>query len=647
MSNEPSHLREFGKFRVDLGKKVLWYGDEPVNLSGKPVELLCVLVESEGEIVTKSELLDKVWPDSFVEESVLSQNVHHLRKTLRDLASSENLIQTIPRRGYRFTGQVREVSCGDDTITIEKYTHSQTLIEIQDDQEVLTQNTRLRPSAGHLMRGPSAYRLFVTSIIVLVAISAGVVAFSAFRIYSGAASSSGIRSIAVLPFRTIDPNTDTVHDSLGMADLLSTRLSNIKEITVRPISAVASAEGQDPVTLGRSLQTDAVLEGSIYRSDDKVRVTARLLKTLDSSVVWTGEFERLIKEEMKLQDEVTLQVANALTLNLSGREKAAIVKPLTGSPTAATLYQQGRVAWNKRNTEGMLEAERLFRSAIKEDPNFAIAYVGLADIFGMASSRHHEIPESIRKALEIDPELGEAYASLGFYETFANWEWECAEEAFKKAIELNPNYATAHHWYAQLLAIQGRFEEAKAEMRRALEIDPLSYNYLADLGQIYYFNHEYSEAEKYCRKALEIYPDFVFARVYLHQIYLKTGQYELAVEELLAAETSSIPTSSSSELSRKQAQRAMESARTTFREGGINSYMEARVSDVHDDPNYCYHYAVSYSFLGRIDDALTCLEKAHAGRAFHTIFVKAEPAFDILRSDPRYTNILLAMKLAR
>ena len=644
MFTDSSHLREFDKFRIDLRKKVLWCGGEPVNLSGKAVELLCVLVESEGEIVTKSELLDKVWPDSFVEESVLSQNVHHLRKTLRELSASDNLIQTIPRRGYRFTGRLRGAPDGNDILTIENYTHSQTLIEIREDPEETSEKANEAPVLRQHFHSPTANRLLVTSSVLLVAVLIGVLVFSAFRSYREPSSASGIRSVAVLPFRTIDSNGNS-QDSLGLADLLITRLSNIKGVTVRPLGTLPAVQHPDPVAFGRETKADAVLEGSIYRTDDKVRITARLLKTVDASVIWTGEFELLIKDEMELQNEITLQVAHALTVNLSGSEKAALVKPYTVSTTASALYQQGRVAWNKRNTEGMLEAERLFRNAIKEDPNFAMAYVGLADIFGMSSSRHHEMPEAIRKALEIDPELGEAYASLGFYETFASWEWECAEEAFKRAIELNPNYATAHHWYAQLLAIQGRFEEAKVEMRRALEINPISHNYLADLGQIYYFNHEYSEAEGYCRKALEIYPDFVFARVFLYQIYLKTGEYELAMEELLAADRSSMATSSYSELSQKQIERSMESARATFREGGINSYLQTRISDAHDNPHHCYHYALSYSFLGRTEEALDCLEKAHSGRAFHAIFIKAEPAFDILRTDPKFLQILRDMKL--
>jgi tetratricopeptide (TPR) repeat protein len=254
--------------------------------------------------------------------------------------------------------------------------------------------------------------------------------------------------------------------------------------------------------------------------------------------------------------------------------------------------------------------------------------------------------EAIRKALELDPYMAEAHASLGFFEMFFKWEWEQAEGAFKKSIELNPNYATAHHWYAQLLAVQGRYEEAKAEMGRALEINPISYNYLADLGQIYYFNREYSEAEHYCRKALEIYPDFVFARFYLHQTYLKTGNYELAVEELLAADKSAMSTQNDSAIRRKEIEDTIERARALFREGGIRIFIKKRTSDVQDAYN-CYFFAQYYSFLGRTDKALNCLEKAYSGRAFLATFVKAEPAFDILRAEPRYTKILSEMKLAQ
>lgn len=292
----------------------------------------------------------------------------------------------------------------------------------------------------------------------------------------------------------------------------------------------------------------------------------------------------------------------------------------------------------------MTEAERLFRNAIEEDPNFALAYVGLADTFGMNSARREEMSEAIRKALELDPHMAEAHASLGFFEMFFKWEWRGAEDAFKKSIELNPNYAQAHHWYAQLLAVQGRYEEAKAEMRRALEINPISHNYLADLGQIHYFNREYADAEEYCRRALDIYPDFVFARFYLYQIYLKTGEYERAVEELLAGDRSTMSTPNDSAARQKEIQGYIEVGRKVFREGGVGAYLQKRTSEV-QDAYTCYLYAQNYAFLGQTDKAIACLEKSYSGRAFLMAFIKAEPAFEPLRTEERYAKILRDMNL--
>ena len=207
-------------------------------------------------------------------------------------------------------------------------------------------------------------------------------------------------------------------------------------------------------------------------------------------------------------------MVDALALNLSGNEKTALNKVYTESADAYQLYLKGRYRWNKRDRADVSEAELLFRKAIEKDPNFALAYVGLADSM-VFDARQDETHTAISKALELDPNLGEAYATLGFYQTVHKWKWEEAEARFKKSIELNPGYATAHHWYAVLLGIEGRNDEAKVEMQRALEINPTSYNFLADLGQIYYFNHEYDKAKEYCNRALEIYPDFRFAHGYL------------------------------------------------------------------------------------------------------------------------------------
>jgi tetratricopeptide (TPR) repeat protein len=297
----------------------------------------------------------------------------------------------------------------------------------------------------------------------------------------------------------------------------------------------------------------------------------------------------------------------------------------------------------------MEEAERLFRNAIEKDPKFALAYVGLADRLVMESDPARA-SITINKALELDPNLAEAYATAGFINTFHTWEWPSAESNFKKSIELNPGYATAHHWYATLLAIQGRNDEAKAEMRRALEINPVSHNLPADLGQIHYFAREYDQAEEYCRKALEVYPEFTFAHGYLSSIYLQKGDFNKAVDEYLEFQKSFQTQANQAEKEKKLLLDQLAEYRAIYQKGGIRKFLEYLISLNEKDgqaryPNVHYQHAVWYSFLGHQEKALDNLEKAYQGKSFLMVFVKADPVFDPLRSEPRYQEILRKMNL--
>lgn len=637
MNGKNNTLREFGKFQLDAEKRVLWCAGEPLNLPLKQIEMLCVLTEKSGEVVTKDELMKKVWADSFVEESNLSRHIYILRKTFKDFGEARELIQTVPRRGYRFTGEIREIQNGE--LVIEKHTQTRTLIEIEEEVEKSREDEAQKTRLSKISFSPLL--VFSFSIILL-----GTIAFLAYQYNQAKTSASELKSIAVLPFKAIDAAKENERQGLGLADILITRLSRIKQINVRPTSAVLAYENQvlDSASVGERLKVDAVLEGTIHRAGGRVRVTARLVKVGDNSAIWSGQFEKFASDELKLQDEIALQVVDALALNLSGGERNALTKFYTENADAYQLYQKGRYEWNKRSWAATSEAERLFRNAIEKDPNFALAYVGLADTLVMNIGNTEPAFNAANKALELDPNLGEARATLGFLKMFHEWKWQEAENEFKKSIELNAGYATAHHWYAELLAMEGRQQEAKAEMRRALEINPLSHNFLADLGQIYYFSREYKQAEEYCRQALEIYPDFGSAHNYLFYIYLKTGEYDKAVEEMLVADKIQMTFANLSAERQKEIEANLEAKRKTYQTDGIKKFVENRAIKS-QDPNLSYLDAVVYAFLDEKEKTLDCLEKACAGRGFLSAFVKADPIFDSLREEPRYQEILRKMNL--
>ncbi len=628
MLNEIDSVREFGRFRLDVSRRVLWHQDEPVRIGLKEIELLSVLVENKGEVVTKEELLDKVWPESFVEESNLSRHVYILRKMFKDLGEGEGLIKTIPRRGYRFVGELRGPQ--KQEIIVEKHSFTRTLVEVDD----FPSEVKLRPSLSSIFNRTS----LTLALILLVA--AGLLL--GYRSFDPARQTSEIKSLAVLPFQTL--GDADAHSGLGFADVLVTRLSSIREFIVRPMSPHFLLDHTDPLAAGKQLGVDAVLEGKIYQSNDTVRVTTRLLKVSDGSALWTGEFEKPDDQEFRLQNEIAIRVVDALAVNLSGSERTALTKAYTENPDAYQLYAKGRVEWNKRTWAGTLEAERLFRNAIERDPYFALAYVGLADSLLMSAVNSSQVEIVVQKAQDLDPSLAEPHATLGFLKTFHKWEWKEGEASLRRSIELNPNYAPAHHWLAQVLAIQGRNDEAKAAMFQALEINPNSYNYLADLGQIYYFDRDYERAEEYCRRALEIYPDFAFAREYLFDIYLKTGQFDQAVEEILGSDKIISTYNNEPAQYQQHLEANFVEAKKFYHDRGIKEFLENRVAQERND-KFCYINATIYSYIGDKTKALDCLERSNVDNGFMAAFVKVDPVFDPLRNEPRYQEILRRMNL--
>lgn len=626
MSGNGNGKLGFGDFRLDTGTRTVWYKEEAVDLPLKAIDLLCLLVEKRGDVVTKAEIWKNVWNDAFVEETNLTHNVYLLRKTFRELGAGE-LIKTVPRRGYRFTGEVSPTN--GNKIIYERATITDTFIE-----EVKVPEERR-------VRGFKNFSL-VAGAVVLVALVSG------FAVWWGrmgpvSAASEGIRSIAVLPFAQLDQSADPGREGVALADSLITRISILKSVRVASITAVSDLDAREPIAAGKLLEVDAVLVGTIYRTGEELRVSARILTVEDGKAIWSGEFERHETEDRRIHSDIAVRVTNALALHLDPAEKAALTKSYTENPDAFDLYQQARYEWNKRNTQGVTEASRLFRQAIALDPEFALAYAGLAEV---VSTTNPEEAEAIAaRALDLDPDLAEAHAAIGFIHTFVHRDWPEAEKALTRSIKLNPNYPRAHHWYAELLAILGRNAEAKAAMERALTIDPRSHNFTADLGQIYYFNGEYKEAEALCLRALELEPEFSFAHEYLSDIYLQTGEFEKAVASRLAAESISGRYSIDSDERLKQRGSSIDERRVRALQRGRSDFLRSLLS-TSNDPVMAYYDARRYASLGERDLAMLALEKAVRSKAFHAAFVKVDPVFAELREEPRFVQVLRRMRLS-
>ncbi|MCS6805623.1 MAG: FlgO family outer membrane protein, partial [Blastocatellia bacterium] len=640
MSKRVGHLYEFGAFQVDATERVLLCDGERVPLKPKAFDTLLVLVQNSGHILEVNELMGKVWPDAIVEENNLRQSISTLRKVFGDDLDAPRYIETIPRRGYRFMAPVTERWEEPDEVLLVERTRTQVVIHEEvnvEDPESRNENQRSESGAADSYPSPAISlsrlqssilnprsSLLGLPVLLLVGVSVAV-GLWLWNQSSRSQVDTSVNSIAVLPFKTIGDETEDDYLSLGMADVLITQLSHLRSVVVRPTRAIMKyrESEQDPTAIGQALRVEAVLEGTVQRTADRVRVTARLVNVRDGTALWVGKFDEPWGHVLTVQDAIARQVTNTLGLELSREEWLRVSKGLTANADAYQLYLKGRYSWNKRND--MIKAASYFQQAIEKDPHFALAYVGLADCYIMGDRVTASLGQTaISKALELDPTLGEAYASRGFYLMFQEWRWAEAEQSFRRAMELSPGYATAHQWYAYYLAFHGRLAEAKAAMNRALEIDPLSPNFHADLGQLLYFERQYDQAIAQCRKALSLDPNFWFAHQYLASLYLKTGRHAEALAEIVESYRLTSPDLSN--------QDGIEIFRRAFELGGIKGLMRAEIGIVKkSSPQPSYFIARNYALLGENNKALDGLEKAYEARHFFMPFISVEPMFDSLR----------------
>ncbi|HEX8844485.1 MAG TPA: tetratricopeptide repeat protein [Pyrinomonadaceae bacterium] len=661
MSRQARHFYEFGPFRVDAAERRLLRDDQPVPLQPKDFDTLLALVSNSGHLLKKEELLKTVWPDSFVEENNLTQRISALRKALGGNGEDHTYIETIPRVGYRFAPGVREILDEDEGVIVENRTKYRIAVKEEEESEEESETRGHGDAATRQLKGalrlPASLRPRVAVSLLAGAALVGLVV--ALLLLMGKVekreTSEGVKpapfkSIAVLPFKQLGGEAGDEYFGLGMADVLITRLSNIRQIIVRPTSAVLKYSGQahDPVAAGRELSVDSVLEGSVHRAGEQIRVTVRLVSVRDGAPLWAEKFDAKFTDIFKVQDSISEQVARALMLKLSSEEQVRLMRRYTENTEAYQAYLKGRYFWNKRTEEGFQKGIEYFQQAIDLDSNYALAHAGLADsytllvVYGVLPPRGAmtKARTAALRALEIDDKLAEAHTSLAHVKKWYEWDFFAGPETeYKRAIELNPNYATAYHWYGLHLAGMGRFDEAVAEMRRSLEIDPLSLISNANLGWILYVARQYDEAIEQLQKTLEMDPNFARARVYLGRVYLQKGMYAEAIRELQKAMTllegnnfvlAALGHAYGASGRRDEAQRVLDQLRERSKREYISAYDIARI----------------YTGLGDKEQALRWLERAYEDKAAQLIWLKVDPQLDSLRSDLRFTDLLRRMNLA-
>lgn len=585
-----------------------------------------------------------VWADAFVEDANLTVAISQVRKALGQQPGKEEYIQTVPRIGYRFVADVREIKEEPAPLIITTHTVSKTVVEEEllpeeTTPKTVSSNTLPKNIVVSLIRHR---RIQALAVVLTLALGLGGAYYlrTDNRMAAAETSSSSIHSIAILPPQPLNPEAENSALRLGIADALITRLSALRRVTVRPTSAIVHYVGnrESSLNVGRSLRVDAVLEGSLQRADGRVRVSLRLLDIKSERQLWTGKFEEADGDIFKLQDSIAQQVAMALSLELTPGERALLTKRETTNPDAYSAYLKGNYFWSKRGW-AVVNAYEHFRKAIELDPSFAAAHAGLANLHA-TTENWPEAEIFAQKALELDETLAEAHATSGFIKMFRHWDWAGAERSLDRAIELNPNSANAHHWKGVYFSLRGRLSEAKTAMHQALQLDPLSLIITADIGQLHYFSDEYDEAIEYYNRALALDNTFEIARDYLTQIYLTKGMEREAFNKILRlVEQSNTPGT----------KKLMLTLQRTFDRSGMKGLSKFHLQDILARPLTQKKPAVElahiYLHLGDREEALKWLEEACEQRDFMIAFIKVHPFYDPLRNDPRFQSIVARMGL--
>src|SRR2546423_739630 len=653
MSVPVRQVYEFGPFRLDVTRRLLLKGDVSVPLTSKVFDTLQALIENSGEILEKDSLLDRIWPDTTVEEKNLTIAISALRKALGETPSQHQFIVTVPGRGYKFVATVRELISEDADLIVEKRTTEQIILEEDEPQGTLGEVPVGEKGRQLLTAGPrSGWHRFTSRKIIIafglvLITTAAVLYFKLSRRSSQPPQpSSMIGSLAVLPFKSLETDVEDKYLGLGITDALITRLSNINQVIVRPTTAVRKYDEteQDPVSAGRELKVDTVLEGNIQQSADRVRVTVQLIRINDGKPLWGETFDEPLNGMFALEDSISRRVVEALTLKLTSQERERLAKHYTENAQAYQLYLKGRYYSSSWTLEGFRKAVGYFNDAIALDPTYALAYAGLADAYYRNSTVHIPLQEAVPKAraaamqaLRLDDTLAEAHTSLAVIKFRYDWDWAGAESEFKRAIALNQNYSNDHQWYGEYLTALGRTDEAVEEGGRGRQIDPITPEVGWDLGLALFFGRRYDEAVEQFKKSVDLNPNFWLSHSFLAWSYGEKGEFDQAFAEYQKALALDDNDDTRSHLASIYVKAGKRNEAQKILDEMIQRSKREEVSP--------FYVAAVYVALGDKEHGLEWLEKAYAERAELLVFLKVAPNFDAVRSDRRFIQMMQCVRL--
>jgi DNA-binding winged helix-turn-helix (wHTH) protein/TolB-like protein/Tfp pilus assembly protein PilF len=635
MSDPAPAVYGFGEWRVDLTRRLVLCHGQPVPLSPRAFDTLLFLLQHRGRVVGKDELLQAVWPDTFVEENNLNQSISALRRAFGERRGDHRFIATVAGRGYQFVADAQIV---DPPAAV-----------TAAPAPVVTGPTEpaMSPVRTAAMRAGTANRRGVWTAVALVAL--GILGGLGLTTWSWSKESPGApRRIAVLPFKGVVPEAADTSLQFGMADALIGKMGALEDLTVRPMSAVRryAAPDQDPIDAGRALGVDAVLDGQVQRWGDRIRVTARLLRIADERQLWAGQFDAAFTDIFALQTSISEQVTRSLALTLTPGERTRLARRHTADPLAYQLYMKARVFAAQSNRDSMQRAIAQLEEATARDPGYALAHAALAECYSRLPVTSDVPPleafprarQAATRALQLDAELADAHVTLAWTALWHDWDWEASEAGFKRALALQADNAYAHMGYGHLLSDLGRHDDARREADLALASDPVSPLAMTLQGHFLYQSRRYDEAAHAVRQALDLAPDFWVAWITLAKIDLARGRRDAALEQL--ARAAELSGGSSEPLSLIAYAHAVagrhDEAKRALRE------LEARARDGYVP---AYYIAVVHLGLGDTPATMRWLQRAYTERDAHLVFLAADPKWDVLRRDAAFARLLKQLQL--
>jgi TolB-like protein/DNA-binding winged helix-turn-helix (wHTH) protein/tetratricopeptide (TPR) repeat protein len=630
----------FGPFDADLRSGELRKHGVRLKLQDQPFQILALLLEHPGEVVTREELRQRLWSaDTFVDfDTGLNSAVKKLRDVLADSTDEPRYIETIPRRGYRFIAPLVDPNPATAPAPEPGLRPAQETASSQLAGSVVTSEESFFSTRLRLLFGAAAL------LLLLVA---------GFLVYrntgAGDRKQPAIKSLAVLPFENLSGDASQDYLADGMTEALIGTLSRIHNLRVTSRTSVMRFKDShlSAPEIARTLQVDAIVEGSVIRDGSRIRVHTQLIRAATDEHFWSETYDRELRDVLSLQSDVAQSIARKVEVTITGEEHARLSAARTVDPEAYEAYLKGRYYWNKRTADGVAKAALYFEQAISKDPGYGAAYSGLADCnSGLAwhgfMSPAEVLPKAYaaaQKAVEIDPQSAEAHASLALVLDH-KWDWPGAEVEFKRALELNPQYANAHHWYGDYLSIQGRHDEALVEAKRALELDPLSLMIGTWVGLRYYLARRYDGAIEQSQNTVDLDPNFAAAHLVLGESYAQQGNHKKGLDELeKAADLSGdsplymaqVGVSLGLAGEKKEALRVIRELQDISGKRYVSPYGVAQIYATLNDKEQTYKW----------------LETAYRDRAVWMSYLAVDPVFDSIRSEDRFGDLLQRVGLPR